>query len=383
MTISRRSFFHQCAVGAISSTSISMGTGGAPFSGGILSSEEGKTTWPIRLDNNENAYGPSQKTMAAMKESLPLANRYPGAACQELAESIANLHKTNVENVILGCGSSEILRMVAAASLGPRKKLVVASPTFDLIAEEAKRLNAEVISVPLTKVYTHNLNAMLAKIDGQTGLVYICNPNNPTGGLTPRRELENFLHSLPPKIPVVIDEAYYDYVVEAVSEPSFLDRPLADDRLIVIRTFSAMHGLAGLRVGYAIAGVQMARKLAAIRLAYGVNIVAAKAAVAALQDSEYVRACRQRNADDHQEFLNVANARMLRVLESHTNFVMLKAERHWQEVVEHFGKNNILLGPLVPSMYGYVRISLGTPDEMKEFWRVWDLMPFRPHKMEM
>jgi len=335
------------------------------------------------LDNNENAYGPSKRSIQVIQGSLDLANRYPDSEYNQLLETIAKLHGITVEKVVLGCGSSEILRMVAASFLGPGKKLVIASPTFELIADEARRLNAEVVSVPLTKVYAHNLNAMLAEVDPATALVYICNPNNPTGSLTPRRDMEGFLHKLPGKVPIVIDEAYHDYVGTSVSDFSFLERPVDDDRVIVVRTLSAIHGLAGLRVGYGVAAARMARQLAALRLPSDVNVVAARAAAAALTDSDYITACQQRNTNDRQEFLNVANARMLRVLESRTNFVMLKTERHGQDVIEHFRKNNILLGPLVASMSSYVRVSLGTPEELKEFWRVWDLMPPQAHKMEM
>jgi len=383
MTLSRRSFFQQCTVCAISGAAILPRSVGGAFTAKVTSPEEIQSPGPIRLDKNENAYGPSKKAIAAMKEGLDLANRYPDLEYKGLLGTIASLHGTETDRVILGCGSSEILRLAAAAFLGPGKKLVLASPTFNLIADEAQRVNAGVVSVPLTKAYAHDLNTMLAKVGELTGLVYICNPNNPTGSVTPRRDLEGFLHKLPAKMRIVIDEAYHDYVAASLSEASFLHQPVDDDRVIVIRTLSAMHGLAGLRIGYGVATAQTARQLSALRLPSDVNIIAARAAVAALTDSEYIATCRQRNTNDHQEFLNVANARMLRVLESHTNFVMLKTERHGQDVIEHFRKNNILLGPLVPSMPAYVRVSLGTPEEMKEFWRVWDLMPPQAHKMEM
>jgi histidinol-phosphate aminotransferase len=145
--------------------------------------------------------------------------------------------------------------------------------------------------------------------------------------------------------------------------------------VIVTRTLSAIYALAGLRIGYGIAAPKTARLLSAVRLQSDINIIAARAAVAALTDPDYVRLRSRQNADDRQEFLNMANARMLRVLDSHTNFAMLKTGGHGQDVIQHFNKNGILVGPLVPSMPTYVRISLGTRAEMKEFWRVWDLMP--------
>ena len=335
----------------------------------------------IHLENNENAYGPSDRVKQVMEGSLELVNRYPDLGYQQLSETIAALHGVSVDHVVLGCGSSEILRMAASVFLGPGKKLILASPTFELIADEARRLGAQVVSVSLTRQYAHNLTGMLGSVGSATGLVYICNPNNPTGSLTPRQNLEDFLRNLPDRVPVVIDEAYHHYVGKTSSYASFLDRPMKNERVIVTRTFSGIYGLAGLRIGYGIAAPKTSRLLSAARLQSGVNIVAAKAAVVALTDPDYVAIRSQLNTNDRQEFFNMANARMVRVIDSHTNFAMLKTGVHAQEVIQHFNKNGVLLGPLVPSMPTYVRISLGTPTEMKEFWRIWDLMP--PPKMAM
>jgi histidinol-phosphate aminotransferase len=309
-----------------------------------------------------------------MGESLELANRYPDLEYQQLSETIATLHGASPDRVVLGCGSSEILRMAATAFLGPGKKLILASPTFELIADDARRLAAEVVAVPLTKQYAHNLSKMLGSVGPSTGLIYICNPNNPTGSLTPRQNLEGFLRDLPAKLPVVIDEAYHDYAGKSSSYASFLDRSVEDDRVIVTRTLSAIYALAGLRIGYGIAAPKTARLLSAVRLQSDINVVAARAAVAALTDPDHVRIRSQQNANDRQEFLNMANARMLRVIDSHTNFAMLKTGRHGQDIIQHFNENGILVGALVPSMPTYIRVSFGTPVEMKEFWRVWDLM---------
>src|SRR5439155_21580299 len=149
--------------------------------------------------------------------------------------------------------------------------------------------------------YSHDLDGMRARTDA-AGLVYICNPNNPTGSLTRRHELEAFLRELPATTHVLIDEAYHDYVGESSEHVSFIDRPLDDRRVMVTRSFSKIHGLAGLRIGYAIAAPDTARALASHRLSDGVNVLAARAAAAALQDAEHVRTNVSRNMDDRQEF---------------------------------------------------------------------------------
>jgi histidinol-phosphate aminotransferase len=203
----------------------------------------------------------------------------------------------------------------------------VAEPTFESIRGYAQGAGAVVVAVPLGHDYAHDLPAMQARSDASTGLVYICNPNNPTGSLTRRRDLEAFIRELPETTHVLIDEAYHHYAGESADYASFIDRPVDDSRVIVARTFSKMYGLAGLRIGYAVASPAAARRLAVCRLVDGVNVVAARAAAAALDDQEYVARHASRNVDDRQEFVNQAHARMLKPIDSQTNFVLMNSER--------------------------------------------------------
>lgn len=379
MSISRRSLLQQLGAGAMAGAAIpslrefSLGRAASP-----ASSAPGG---PIRLNRNENAYGPSRAVVAAMRDSLSLANRYPDSA-DSLVEKIASLHGVKPEQVVLGCGSTELLRMAAAAFLGGGKKVVMASPTFDLIAHFARSAGSDIAAVPLTPRYAHDLNAMLDRVDASTGLVYVCNPNNPTGSVTLRKDLEVFLSRLPSTVRVLIDEAYHHYVGGSSSYASFIDRPVDDGRVMVTRTLSKIYGLAGLRIGYSVSPVELARQLDSERLKFGVSVVAARAAAAALGDAEHVRITAQRNANDRQEFYNQANGRMLRVIDSQTNFVMLDVGRPADEIVGHFKKNNVLVAPRIPSFETHIRVSLGRPGEMKEFWRVWDLLP-ASHEMRM
>jgi histidinol-phosphate aminotransferase len=330
---------------------------------------------PIRLNRNENAYGASPLAIAALRDGLNDIYRYPELG-DALQEKLANLHQVKPNQVVLGCGSTEILRIAADTFLKPGKKLVLAKPTFPFLESYAKDKGMEVQGIPLTPDYEHDLKAMLAASDASTGLVYICNPNNPTGTLTPRQDLEAFLHKLPQGIPVLIDEAYHHYAGGTSSYSSFLDHPVNDGRVFVARTFSKVYGLAGLRVGYAIAPPELAQQLAHNRMSMGVSLLSLKAAIAALDDAEHVRLSIKRNADDRQEFFNDSNVRMGAWIDSRTNFILLKADHPPEEITQHFRKNNILIGyNLALGQNKYVRISLGQPEEMKEFWRVWDLLP--------
>ena len=223
----------------------------------------------------------------------------------------------------------------------------MASPTFEWFTKYPLRSGTEIVTVPLTKDYAHDLDAMLARSGSGPTLVYVCNPNNPTGTLTRPQDLEAFVRTLPATTRVVIDEAYHHYVSPSADYASWLDRSPADPRVIVTRSFSKIHGLAGLRIGYAVAAPETARLLRLHELEDSVNAVSAMAARIALDDDEHVRTSLARNEDDRQEFFNEANARMLRVIDSQTNFVMLNTGRPAAPVVEHFRKHNVVLAAAV------------------------------------
>jgi histidinol-phosphate aminotransferase len=231
--------------------------------------------------------------------------------------------------------------------------------------------------------HAHDLSAMLDAIDGTTGLVYVCNPNNPTGTLTRRQDLETFLRRIPGTPAILIDEAYHDYVERTPDTVSFLDQPIADERLIVVRSFSKIHGMAGMRVGYAVTTSRLASLAGYSALEDNVNVIAARGAAAALDDEAYIRSSMTLTTDERQEFLNQANARMLPSIDSQTNFVMLDTLRQVGRVLDFFRAHGIALAAPVPRFDTYLRISIGTPAEMLEFWRIWDLMPFPPktHRM--
>jgi histidinol-phosphate aminotransferase len=373
MSISRRDLFRTLGAGAaagVASRSLHGMTMGAQST-----AELPATQTPVLLNRNENAYGPSERVLAVLRESVTSGNRYSRTECDSLVLKIAAAHAVSPEQVILGPGLSGILRSVANVFLGPNKKLVQASPTFPALSQFARQTGAQVVDVHINKRYQHDLEAMLTAAGSSASLVYICNPNDPTATLTPRKDIEAFLHKLPPQTMVLIDEAYHHFVSPNGEYASFLDQRLDDPRVMVARTFSKAYGLAGMRVGYLIASRDTARRLDAEQLQADVSVVSAKAAVAALDDSEYLKLAIRRNADDRQEFLNHVNGYMLRALDSHANFVMLDPLRPPDQVVEHLKAHNILIGPLIPAMPRYVRVSLGTPADMDKFWAAWDLMP--------
>jgi histidinol-phosphate aminotransferase len=332
-----------------------------------------------RLNRNESAYGPCEKAREVFLESFSESNRYPGDELETLRSAIASLHGVRFENITLGCGSGEILRMAAEAFLAPGKACVTANPTFDAVARAAQFLGADLRSVPLNHAYAHDLDAMLAQARPGAGLVYLCNPNNPTATLTPKSELDWFVSKVPPGVPILLDEAYHDYVAPTGAYSSFLARAARDPRLIVTRTFSKIYGLAGLRIGYAVSAPETAKLLAARRLAMSVNVVAPRVALAALADQTYVAKIAARNADDRQEFLNQANSRMLRSIESHANFALLAAGASGTELAELLRARGVLVAAGYRLFPNHIRVSFGLPADMRRFWAALDsVVPSNP-----
>jgi histidinol-phosphate aminotransferase len=315
-----------------------------------------------------------------MKEALLEGHRYPDEAKQEFDEQIAQSHRVAPEQVLVGCGSVEILRIAARGFTGPGKKLVMASPTFEVIRGFAQACGAGVVQVPLAPSFGHDLAAMGAQIGTDTGLVYICNPNNPTASITPRAQLDEFIAKLPAQTFVLMDEAYHHFSVDAPGYTSFLDRPAPNDRVIVARTFSKVYGLAGMRLGYAIgspAAIDRMHKASSSdeKRLDNANVAVLRAALSAIKDEEGLRASVRRIAADREEFIRQAQRRKLSPIPSHANFAMMNVERPVGSVIDHFKKHGVLVGRPFPPLNTFLRVSFGRPQEMKKFWLVWDQLP--------
>ncbi|MBV8051555.1 MAG: histidinol-phosphate transaminase [Acidobacteriaceae bacterium] len=370
MILSRRRFVH--VAGGVASALVTLPLAATEALRAPEAAQETSVSGPVRLDSNENPYGPSEKVLESMREALSTANRYPRPEYAPLVQRLAALHNVTPERVLVGCGSSEILRVASVALLGPGKKLMQAAPTFETAEHFAKVAGAAVVSVPLDAKYAHDLDAMLARVDANTPLVYICNPNNPTGSLTSRDAIEAFVAKLPPTTTVMIDEAYHHFAVGTPGYTSFLDRAVADERIVVARTFSKVYGLAGMRLGYAVASPKLISRLRPHISPVSVNAVVIRCASVALDDTASAEEVVRRNASTRQEFFKQASVRGLKPIDSCTNFVMVDVRRPTKQVVEEFRKKNVWIGREFPPLSTYVRVSLGKPEEMKEFWRVYD-----------
>jgi histidinol-phosphate aminotransferase len=321
------------------------------------------------LNSNENAYGMPEKVRAAALDALAYGNRYPDREVDDLVDAIAALHKVKREQVVMGCGSTEILRMAADAFARPT--LIMADPTFEAIAQYAGVNGSEIVKRPLRPDYAHQLDPMPA----MPFLHYVCNPNNPTATLTPRKEIEAAVAALPANGYMLVDEAYHHFAVGAPEYESFLDKPVDHPRVIVARTFSKIYGMAGIRLGYAVGAAETMARLRRTQSQDDVNMIAALCGIVALEDAAGTQAMAARIRADRSEFLAQATKRKIETLPCYTNFVMMKTGRPIRDLIAYFRTQKIAIGRPFPPMLEHARISLGTPAEMKAFWKAWDGMP--------
>ncbi|HYX52663.1 MAG TPA: aminotransferase class I/II-fold pyridoxal phosphate-dependent enzyme [Candidatus Limnocylindrales bacterium] len=369
--ISRRSFFKTAAVSAAAA---SLNLPGAELLSWAEPPRETGPNGPILLNSNENPYGPFP-SVVGMPNPFLNANRYPDSSYEALVARLAKMHKVTPEHILVGCGSTEALKLATTAFTGPGRKLITATPTFEAVWFYAGATKADIVKIPLSTSYAHNLPLMATEAQKGGGLIYVCNPNNPTASLTPRRTIENFIRELPQGVYVLIDEAYHDLVTVSGDYISFLDQPIENEHVIVTRTFSKIYGMAGLRLGYAVAAPETIRRMAEHRQEDTANIFALRCALKALDSHEEYEAAVQRNTNDRAAFMREAATRKIPVIPSWTNFVMVNALRPVKNVIEHFKQNNIRIGRPFPPMDTFARISLGTPEQMKAFWAAWDKMP--------
>jgi histidinol-phosphate aminotransferase len=353
-------------------TSAAAAVGGAllePTLGGSVAEARlfpGVPTDAIQLNANESPYGPSAAAREAMTRAQEIAGRYPGNLEEELAVTLASLHGVTPEQVVLGCGSGEILRMAAAAFLGPGRTLVAAEPTFEAVLRYAGVTAAEPIAVPLDAAFRHDLSRMAAACDARTGLVYVCNPNNPTGTIVTGEALSAFLGRVPPTATVLLDEAYFHFVDHPAYRSGFelLGRL---PNLVVVRTFSKIYGLAGMRLGYAVGAPDRIAALDRHRLINNANAAVLTAALATIGETEHVARLKRRMNDTRRSLVEALERDGRRVIPSEANFVMFETGRDVTPLIAALRERKILVGRRFPSMPTWLRVSVGTPEEIAAF----------------
>ena len=318
----------------------------------------------IKLASNENPLGPSPLGLAAAREALAEVELYPDSHGFALKQALSAALGVGADQLVLGNGSNEILQLVARAFLNPGDEVVVAQYAFAIFTTEAVSAGGRVVTVP-AKDWGADLPAMRAAVTERTRLIFLANPNNPTGTWHRAAELLAFLEALPEHVVVVLDEAYCEYVSEP-DYPNGLAWLARFPNLLVSRTFSKIYGLAGLRLGYGVASVEMADLLNRLREPFSVNNLALAAGAAALADEAHVTRSRELNAQGLAELAAACQRLGLDFIPSVGNFIAVDVGRPAGPVYEALLRQGIIVRPLAPyGMPRHLRITIGTHAQMQ------------------
>ncbi|MFM8536275.1 MAG: pyridoxal phosphate-dependent aminotransferase [Acidimicrobiia bacterium] len=322
----------------------------------------------VKIASNENNWGPPEQVMKAMNGAWKYANRY-GYPDGNVVEAIAAHHGVKPENVLLTAGSGEVLQVVGTTYLQGGKKVVGADPSYGSVYSHATNIKAEAIKIPLNKDYTQNIPAMIKAANdnaAQVGFFYLCNPNNPTGVMVSKQDVDAVVKGLPKNMPILIDEAYHHFVDDAsysTATPYVIEgRPV-----IGARPFSKIAALAAMRIGYAIAPAEMIRQMRPYSM-QSVNALAKWGAVASLKDTAGQADVRKKIIDIRTKTARDLEAHGYPVIPSQTNFFMVSLEgRTVQPVISEFREKGILVGRPFPPMLNHLRVSVGTQEDMDKF----------------
>jgi histidinol-phosphate aminotransferase len=334
-----------------------------PYEGGKpieeLARELGVTE-AIKLASNENPLGPSPKALAALRERAADIHLYPDGAAYRLREAIAAHHGVSMEEVIQGNGSNELLDLVVRTFATPKHHIVFGEPAFVVYRIASLAAGIPFTAVPLRE-HRHDLEAMAAAVQPNTRVLFVANPNNPTGTHVGRRAVERLLREVPPEVVVVMDEAYIEYA-DAADFPDSLELRSLRERLIVTRTFSKIYGLAGLRVGYAIGPRNLIDYMNRVRAPFNVSVVGQAAAIAALSDREHVDRSAAHNRRERERLSAALSELGLAVAPSQANFVLVDLGRPARPIYDALLRRGVIVRPF-GNLPTSLRITIGTEAE--------------------
>lgn len=331
-----------------------------------------------KLSSNENPYGPSESMLEAMNGAWKYSNRY-GYPDGDIQQMIADHHGVDPENILIGAGSGETLEVAGLAFLGHDKKVIGVEPTFTTVYRTATGIDADVIALPLTSDYRQDIAATIKATKRNyrdVGMVYLCNPNNPTGRIVPSREIRQLLDGIPEDVPVLIDEAYHHFIEDPEYSTS-VPYVLEGRQVLVARTFSKIYGMAGLRLGYGIAPKEMIDRMRPYSTG-SVNALVKWGGVAALKDTESEAWVKKTTIALRKKTVAEVESMGYSVIPSETNFFMVQTGRPASEVRAEFRKRDIAVGRDFPPMLDHLRVSIGTEEEMGRFMTAWkEIFPVR------
>ncbi|HXZ32389.1 MAG TPA: histidinol-phosphate transaminase [Terriglobales bacterium] len=328
----------------------------------------------IKMASNENPFGPSPKAVEAMRAVLEESNYYPDNDVSQLRQKLAEFHGVNLDNIVPTAGSTALLGIIARTLLSPGLNAITSERSFIIYPIATRAAGGRLIQVPM-RDNSFDLDAIAAAVDHNTRIIYLSNPNNPTGTIVNAREIDNFLDQLPATVVVILDEAYHDFAkhfahLRGVDYSHALDYVKQDRKVVVLRTFSKAHGLAGVRVGYGIGPAEFMAYLARMRTTFSVSSVAQAAATAALEDGAHIDKTLRNNAEQAQRLAESMAELGFPVTLTWANFVYCELNEDAASFAQQMQAEGVIVRPLgawgAPTA---IRVSIGTPDQNLMFLR--------------
>lgn len=320
----------------------------------------------LKLASNENLAGPSPKAVEALRAFAAEMNYYPDGGCYHLRKGIAEKFGVPFDNVAVGSGTDEIIRLLCNIFLAPGLNTVAGAPSFVMYRISTMATGAEPVEAPLDG-FTHDLPAMLGRVDENTRIFFVCNPNNPTGTIVKKSQVDEVIEKIPKHVCVVFDEAYFEYA-DDTAYPDGLDYFSPDGRVAVLRTFSKVHGLAGLRIGYGFLPDAVADAFHRVRNPFNVNQAAQEAALAALGDEEHVKNTRE-FMKQGRDFLYAAFEKLgLDCVPTQANFVLVHVKGDAEDVFQRLLRRGVIVRP--GKFLGYpehIRVTIPSVEECEIF----------------
>lgn len=323
----------------------------------------------VKLASNENPFGYSGKVDDYFSGDKPALNIYPDGYTSELRTALSNKLGISEHQLIFGNGTDEVVQIIGRAYLYPGVNTVMATPTFPQYKHNALIEGAEVKEVPTINGY-HDLPGMLEAIDNNTNVVWLCSPNNPTGGLIPRNDFFDFMEKCPSDILVVLDEAYFEYADTQI-QPDALQHLNKYKNLVILRTFSKAYGLAGLRIGYGVANKELIPRLDVVRGPFNTSSIAQKAALLALEDDNFINDSISRNNKIKQSFEQFLNSIGWHFYDSQTNFLLVSTPISGEKAFQYLQENGFIVRPGEGlGSPNTVRVTIGNEADMRELQEI-------------
>ncbi|MEK6691480.1 MAG: histidinol-phosphate transaminase [Nitrospirota bacterium] len=319
----------------------------------------------IKLASNENPLGPSRKAIEAIIKAVENIHRYPDGGGYYLKRTLSERHEVKPEQIILGNGSNEVIEIFVRTFLRPGDEAIMASPSFVVYPMVIQAAYGKNVIVPLREG-RHNLGGMVKRVTDKTRMVFIANPNNPTGTINTETEFDSMMKNLPEVVLVVVDEAYYEYVTSR-DYPDTMKYLREGRNIIILRTFSKIHGLAGLRIGYGITKKKFVNEMNKVRQPFNTNSLAQIGALAALSDYRHVEESRRINEEGKMYLYKELNSMGVKYLPTEANFIYIDIEGNAFQLYERFLKEGVIVRPMG---HRNLRLTIGLPDENRRFIKV-------------